>query len=317
MDQRTNTPGVHILVDPTPDTRIMAPAPGGPGFAAPPPPPGNLQDVRTFPVPGENANLRVAMIDGEPWFVAADVSTMLGHSNTAMMIKALKPSERGVRKFYTPGGQQEFVIVSEPGFYRLVMRSNRPEADAFQTWVTGDVLPQIRKTGAYTVQRGLGRKELAMLVIEAEEARERIEAENVGLRQELVLIEGDRRSITEANVQARELLGAAHEMLTEAQPKVDGYDQLLNSDGNYSLAAAAQACGLGRQKFISQLAAYGGIIVRPGTSDHLRPYQQHVKAGRFVVKIRVFDVVKDGQTETRSEGTTYVTPKGLDWFRGK
>lgn len=311
MDHAT-TPGVRILV---------SPEPRGPGFAAPPPPPGNLQDVRVFPVPGEDANLRVIMIDGDPWFVAADVATMLGYRDAANAIRLLKDREKGTRSVSTPGGLQEVVIISEAGFYRLVMRSQRPEADAFQTWVTAEVLPQIRRTGAYTMQRELTKIELLELALEAERAKERMavqlsraERQAIGRERDLELKHKQVVQLSAAGVQARELLGQAHRMLTEAQPKVEGYDQLLNSDGNYSLAAAAQAAGMGRQKFIAELARLGGIIVRPGTSDHLRPYQQHVKAGRFVVKIRVFDVVKDGQAETRSEGTTYVTPKGLAWL---
>ena len=313
MDQGSNHHGFAILVDPSPDARIMAPAPGGPGFAAPPPPPGNLQDVRRFDVPGEDAQLRVAMIDGEPWFVAADVATMLGYRDAGNAVRLLKDRERGTHRVSTPSGQQEVRIISEAGFYRLVMRSNRPEADAFQTWVTAEVLPQIRRTGAYTMQRELTTLELLEIALEAEKAKVRLQAHLDEAKRRIVGQERDLELKHRAVGEARELLGRAEVALTEAQPAVQAYAQLISADGTYSLAAAAQACGLGRAGFIALCAELGLIIVRPGHSDHLRPYQTAVRDGRFAVKLRVFDVEKDGQTETRTEGTTVVTPKGVTY----
>jgi prophage antirepressor-like protein len=309
MDQRTTSTLQGTFT--VPGTRIMAPAPSGPGFAAPPPPPGNLQDVRRFDVPGEDAQLRVAMIDGEPWFVAADVATMLGYRMASDATRILKATERGTHRVRTPSGLQEVNIISEAGFYRLVMRSNRPEADAFQTWVTAEVLPQIRKTGAYTMQRELTRLELLEMALEAEKGKARLarhlDQANRAIAEQGRDLELKHRAVTEA----RELLGRAEEALTDAKPKVDAFEQLLNADGNYSLASAAQACGMGRAGFIQLCGELGLIIVRPGHSDHLRPYQDQIRTGRFAVKLRVFDVEKDGQTETRTEGTTVVTPKGV------
>ena len=83
---------------------------------------------------------------------------------------------KGVRKVYTPGGTQETNIISESGLYALVIRSNKPNAKRFRKWVTQEVLPSIRKSGSYSVQ-SLSRKELAQMVIEAEEEKERLQLE--------------------------------------------------------------------------------------------------------------------------------------------
>ncbi len=61
----------------------------------------------------------------------------------------LAEKDRGIRTTDTPGGKQKMTIVSEPGMYKLVFRSRKPEADAFTDWVASAVLPAIRKTGSY------------------------------------------------------------------------------------------------------------------------------------------------------------------------
>ena len=344
MDQSTapSGHGYRILVDPAqdrgaftvPGVRIMAPD-GASGssrpVAAPPPPPGNLQDVRVFDVPGEDAKLRVAMIDGDPWFVAADVAAMLGYRDAANAVRLLKDREKGTHRVSTVRGLQEVVIISEPGFYRLVMRSNRPEADAFQTWVTGEVLPQIRKTGAYTVSRELTRKELAKLVIEAEEARERIEAENIDLRKEVIQLSGERRSIAEANFRAREelarvqvdhrsavemygrtrqALGQTETALAEAKPKVEGFDLFVNTDGTKPVGVVAQELGLGQNRLFEFLRAERVLISTPGDRFNT-PYQAHIETGRFVVKQGLRDSTSDGTKPTYS---ARVTPKGEEFI---
>ncbi|MER5388357.1 BRO family protein [Saccharopolyspora sp. NPDC002686] len=95
------------------------------------------------------ARVRTVVLGGEPWFVAADVCAVLGYAHTASALRGLRPAEKGVRRVHTPGGEQDVTLINEPGLYRLVMRSNRPEAEAFQDWVTGEVLPAIRRTGRY------------------------------------------------------------------------------------------------------------------------------------------------------------------------
>lgn len=93
--------------------------------------------------------LRTVLENGEPWFVAADVCKALGLGNNRQAIARLDNDEKGVILSDTPGGKQSMTTVSESGLYSLVLGSRKPEAHLFKRWVTHDVLPSIRKTGAY------------------------------------------------------------------------------------------------------------------------------------------------------------------------
>lgn len=93
-----------------------------------------------------SAEVRTVMVDGEPWWVAKDVCDILEHTNPSVAIDMLDADERCKKSL---GRQGDAWVVSEPGLYQLIMRSNKPQAKPFQRWVTHEVLPQIRKTGAY------------------------------------------------------------------------------------------------------------------------------------------------------------------------
>ncbi len=88
------------------------------------------------------------MRDGEVWFVAKDVCEVLGYSNHR---DAIAKHCKGGSKTRLPsaGGEQELIIIPERDVYRLIMRSNLPQAERFEEWVVSDVLPSIRKTGSY------------------------------------------------------------------------------------------------------------------------------------------------------------------------
>lgn len=106
-----------------------------------------------------NNAIRVVMIEGErggePWFVAADVCRVLELTNTAMAVRPLAATEyrtEGINQFDTSAFDRRIkriTLISESGLYKLVMRSDKPEARKFQDWVTRDVLPAIRKDGGY------------------------------------------------------------------------------------------------------------------------------------------------------------------------
>lgn len=87
---------------------------------------------------------------GEPWFVAKDVCDILG-TDTRDLHKILESDEiTNVDSIHiAQNGGKAPLIISEPGLYRLVMKSRKPEAKEFQRWVTHEVLPSIRKTGGY------------------------------------------------------------------------------------------------------------------------------------------------------------------------
>lgn len=89
---------------------------------------------------------------GEPWFVAKDVCDILSHSNVSMALDRLDDDERSK---FNLGRQGETNIVNEAGLYVLVLSSRKPEAHEFKRWVTHEVLPSIRKHGAYMTQQTL------------------------------------------------------------------------------------------------------------------------------------------------------------------
>lgn len=91
--------------------------------------------------------------NGEPLFVAKDICAILDLGNPRSSIALLDGDEKGVHSVDTPGGKQQMTTVTEPGFYKLVMRSRKPEAKAFQRWVTHEVLPALRRDGGYMVAR--------------------------------------------------------------------------------------------------------------------------------------------------------------------
>lgn len=107
----------------------------------------------TFPLPPElgGGAIRVITVEGEPWFIAADIGTALDLTNIRMNVATLDEEEAGVSILYTSSQRREMSIVSESGLYALVLKSTKPSAKAFRKWVTGTVLPTIRKTGSYIV----------------------------------------------------------------------------------------------------------------------------------------------------------------------
>lgn len=114
-----------------------------------------MRQKEEHPFEFEGAAVRVVKIDGEPWFVAVDVCRALGYNrradgtvNTSQALKHLGAKEVTA---YPIGGFRGVPpkLISEAGMYRLVMRSDKPAARRFQDWVTGTVLPAIRKDGAY------------------------------------------------------------------------------------------------------------------------------------------------------------------------
>lgn len=98
-----------------------------------------------------NHSVRIIVRDGEPWFVASDVATALGYRDASNAARHLKDQQKGTHNLSTLGGDQKVTVITESGLYKLVLRSRKPEAEEFSDWVTGEVLPTIRKTGRYEV----------------------------------------------------------------------------------------------------------------------------------------------------------------------
>lgn len=93
--------------------------------------------------------VRIVVRNGEPWFVAADVAAALGYLTAKDAARNLSEHQKGGHILPTLGGEQRVTIINESGLYRLVLRSRKPAAEQFSDWVTGEVLPSIRKSGRY------------------------------------------------------------------------------------------------------------------------------------------------------------------------
>jgi len=115
--------------------------------------------------------VRAKMINGNPWFVAADVATALAIDRHRDALSVMDEDEKMSDEIAGPGNTGIAVhLISESGLYRMIFRARKAEAQTFTRWVTREVLPSIRKTGQYVPQqRVLSPRELAQMVIDAED----------------------------------------------------------------------------------------------------------------------------------------------------
>ena len=97
----------------------------------------------------QNKEVRTELINGEPWFVAKDVCLILDIFNTSDALTRIDNDEKGIVSIDTLGGKQDLQIINESGMYSLVLGSRKPEAKQFKKWLTQEVIPSIRKHGAY------------------------------------------------------------------------------------------------------------------------------------------------------------------------
>lgn len=115
-----------------------------------------MNDLAIFENP-EFGHIRGLKIEGEPWFVGKDIAEALGYKNPQKAIHDhVDAEDKGVNELFTPGGKQNIAIINESGLYSLMLKSKLPGAKKFKRWVTSEVLPSIRKTGAYSMP-GAGR----------------------------------------------------------------------------------------------------------------------------------------------------------------
>lgn len=132
--------------------------------------------VQTFDFNG--LTLRALLVEGEARFIAKDVADVLGYGLTGDMLRNLDEDEKGMQIVHTPGGPQQMATITESGLYSAILRSRKPEAKAFKRWVTHDVLPAIRRTGAYEKPKTEAEKVLEvfeLLRAQAEESRRELE----------------------------------------------------------------------------------------------------------------------------------------------
>lgn len=204
-----------------------------------------MTQIEIFQFPATGAGVRTVLLDGEPWFVAADVCAVLGYGGGARNAVGRLPERmKGVADVNTPGGVQKVAVLSEAGVYRLVMRSNLPQAEAFQDWIAEDVIPQIRMTGRYepvpqlpqTYAQAL--RELASTVERAE---------------------------------------GAERALAIAEPQAEAWQVLASSEGDYAVREAAfilnrdPAIDTGQTRLFRLLREWKLI------DQHNRPYASHAR----------------------------------------
>lgn len=108
-----------------------------------------MNDLQIFSNP-EFGQVRTVEIDGQPWLVGKDVAVALGYKNPRDAItRHVDAEDKGVVKHDTPSGEQDMTVINESGLYSLILSSKMPRAKAFKRWVTGEVLPALRKNGVY------------------------------------------------------------------------------------------------------------------------------------------------------------------------
>lgn len=238
-----------------------------------------------------SVKIRTAIIDGEPWFVAKDVCDVLGIANPRNATARIPDKNKGVRQMDTLGGVQNISIISEAGLYRLVLRSDKPEAEPFIDWVTSKVLPALRKTGSYTCK---GSKyelpqtfaEALRMLADSVEAREQLEAQN-------------------AQLTARE---------AENQPKVDFYEAVKKSESTCLVRVLARylkqnGYDTGQNRLYAWMKN-NGYIHKGGRSKNL-PTQKSMNAGLFKVKMTEQELPNGDKIV---QHTTLVTTKGIQYF---
>lgn len=104
-------------------------------------------DLTTYGFHGRSVRV-VTDEHGEPWFVASDVSRILGYGDATHMTRRLDEDEKGLRSVETPGGIQRMAVITEPGLYVAILGSQVEGARAFKRWVTHELLPEVRRTGS-------------------------------------------------------------------------------------------------------------------------------------------------------------------------
>lgn len=213
--------------------------------------------ARTFNFPGDGKAVRAVTLEsGEPGFVGKDVCDRLGYTNPN---KAMGDHCKGVPIRYplaTPGGTQELRILTEPDVLRLIIASKLPAAQEFERWVFEDVLPAIRKTGAYAppeAQPGLSRDAVVLLELALTSAR---------MSADILRLEGSARlGITR---EAHKLAGAAHLLPMLPVYAVDaptGAESTIGSHPTASLTELLTQHSTGKSALaVNKLLASAGLI---------------------------------------------------------
>lgn len=196
-----------------------------------------MQELKIFES-AEFGEIRAAEINGEPWFIAADVCRALEIGNSRQALTRLDDDEKNT-VILNDGipGNPNMTIINEAGLYALVLSSRKPEAKTFKRWVTHEVLPTIRQHGAYmteaTLERALNEPDflisLATRLKAEREARKALEVENK----------------------------IKDQQIAELKPKASYYDLILQCSGLLSVTEIAKDYGLSAKALNKMLHDHG------------------------------------------------------------
>ncbi|MBR3404945.1 MAG: phage antirepressor KilAC domain-containing protein [Firmicutes bacterium] len=181
----------------------------------------------------EFGQVRTVTKQKEPWFAAVDVCRALEIGNSRMALSRLDEDEKGVSSIDTLGGNQKMQIINEPGLYSLILTSRKPEAKAFKRWITHEVIPSIRKYGAYVTDEVLDQMDEHPELIP--EYIQRLRDENANARA------------------AREALEKAQAENALLAPKAGYYDHFVSDEDLTCLRYTAKELGVPQNKFIGYL----------------------------------------------------------------
>lgn len=246
-----------------------------------------MENIKVFENP-EFGEVRTALINGEPWFVGKDVAEALGYSNHRdALSKHVDEDDKQTSRFATGGQNYNMTVINESGLYSLVLSSKLPSARKFKRWVTSEVLPAIRKTGAYDIH-----KDSYMITDPVERAKKWIEEETVRKEQA--------------------------QQIEAMKPKALFADSVTASDttilvGELAKVLKGNGVSIGQNRLFVWMRENGYLINRKG-SDWNMPTQKAMELGLFKVKETVINH-SDGSISISK--TVKVTGKGQLYFVNK
>lgn len=235
----------------------------------------------------EFGKVRTIMLEGEPWFVSADVCKALQIKNPRDAVERLDPDEKNtvVLNDGIPGNPN-VTVVNEPGLYTLVLGSRKAEARRFKRWITHEVIPSIRKHGAYmttdTVERMLQDPAWSIRLLQE------IQSEREKSAQLALKIEEDRSKVEFAEAVE----------VSENSVHVGEVAKLIKQTG----------VNIGPNRFFRRLRDDGYLMYRNG--DNV-PTQRSLEAGLMEIRETVL-YLRGGVVQTKF--TTFVTGKGQRYF---
>lgn len=251
-----------------------------------------MNELQIFNSP-EFGQARIVMIDGEPWFIAKDVATALGYSNTRDAIaKHVDDDDKNTVVIRDGKGNPNQTIINESGLYSLVLSSKLPTAKKFKHWITSEVLPAIRKTGGYIAN--------AETMTDAE-------------------IMSKALLIAKQTIESREQRIHSLEAETERmKPKEIFADAVSASNSSILIGDLAKilhgnGIKIGRGRLFTWMREHGFLIKQKGTSYNM-PTQRAMELGLFRVKEGSY---VDGKGNNIITKTTKVTGKGQQYFINK